>query len=124
MVYPESEEPNQESSESMGMGARTRHGMFRLMSQVMRLPKTVVKEAFDRSMAAMDPEVATHLIQSNRELLLAMRSFVDREIRMADRAIDKVQQRNQPPAKETSFQPGGMTPQTGGETGLQEPDRP
>lgn len=51
------------------------------------LPKRAAKMAFDVTMTAAGPKAAGHLIQSSREFLLAVRSLVDYEISMADRAM-------------------------------------
>jgi hypothetical protein len=99
------QEEQEEHEMAAGLGGRTRDAMFRMLGGVLRLPKTAAKQAFDKTLSVMNPEVATHLIQSNRELLLAVRSFVDYEIRMADRAIQKVQKHNAPDEDATASKP-------------------
>lgn len=54
------------------------------------LPRKAVERALDTGISMVNPEVATHIVNSGKELLLAARSFVDLEIAMADRTIDRI----------------------------------
>ncbi|MCX7718700.1 MAG: hypothetical protein N2111_09925 [Candidatus Sumerlaeaceae bacterium] len=65
---------------------------------VLTMPKRAAKTTFDIAMTAAGPRAAGHLIQSSREFLLAIRSLVDYEIRMADRAMARYGEN--PPAEE------------------------
>ena len=61
-----------------------------------RMGKNLMKRGFDTVLGAIDPDVASHLINSNKEMLLAVRSVIDWELRMADRALRKVNKEDQP----------------------------
>lgn len=75
------------------------------MGEAGAVGRRMLQRGFDAVITAIDPDVATHLINSNRELMLAMRSFVDAEIRMADRAIEKVRRSGSNPAAQTPATP-------------------
>lgn len=74
------------SSPTRRIGARLRGAAL----HVGNMARNSAKRTFDEAITAIDPDVASHLINSSREMLLAARSFVDMELRMADRALDKV----------------------------------
>jgi hypothetical protein len=66
---------------------------------LLTLPKRAAKMTFDAAMTAAGPRAAGHFIRSSRELLLAIRCFVDHEISMADRAMARYGET--PPANES-----------------------
>jgi hypothetical protein len=81
------------STESMLSGSteRRRNGpLTRMACGVSDAGKRMVKRGFETFITAIDPDVARHLINANKEMMLAARSLVDYELRMADKALKKV----------------------------------
>jgi hypothetical protein len=74
-------------------GRTTTERCMRAAVEMGGMGRRMVERGVDWFITSINPDVATHLINSNKELLLAMRSLVDAEIRMTDRAIDRVQRR-------------------------------
>lgn len=76
-----------------------------ILRSTARTGRNLISRSFDKAITSIDPEVATHLINSNKEILLAFRSLLDHELRMADQAREKVQQhaRHAPPDEVDEF---------------------
>lgn len=66
--------------------------MFDGPSLARKLKKNVLG-TYVRALDRMDPQVARHILESNRQFFLAGKTFFEDEIRHAEKAIDKIEKK-------------------------------